>query len=416
MSCQLRSALRRACVGLAAGAVFAGGGVAYARECDDGAFAADQPPPAVLIVMDASRSMGKPVGGGGTRLAAAKAALRTVVDGLPERARVGLRLYGHRVSGAGRAAGCRDTELVAPVGALGREALTARIDSYHAVGSTPIGHALRLARPTFRPVRQARSCSCPTAATTAPLRNPARSPASWPPPGPASASRRSASRSGPARRQLRCIARRGRGVYRDAADADELAVALRALAARSVRTYTPVGARIRGGATQAAAAALSGGRFVDRIGADEDRWYAVRLQSAQRLAVAAVVSHACPFPRGLAEMTGTSLELTLFDPSGELPEASSGVANLFVGDESSESDGLLTDPIGARVDPSVKPTRPGRYLLRVRLSDNGNGVLADVLDGGSLPLAVHANITGGRRTCRPPAIARRRARLRAARP
>ena len=165
-----------------------------------------------------------------------------------------------------------------------------------------------------------------------------------------------------------------------------------------MRTYAPVGARIRGGAAQAAAAPLSAAASSISIGADEDRWYAVRLQSAQRLAVAAVVSHACPFPRGLAEMTGTSLELTLFDPSGELPEASSGVANLFVGDESSESDGLLTNPIGERGDPDVEPTRPGRYLLRVRLSDNGNGVLADVLDGGSLPLAVQANITGGLHT------------------
>ena len=149
--------------------------------------------------MDASRSMGKPVGGGGTRLAAAKAALLIVVDGLPGGARVGLRLDGHRVSGAGRAAGCRDTELVAPVGALGREALTARIDSYHAVGSTPIGHALRLAAGDLPSGAPGRSCSCPTAATTAPLRSHARSPASWPPPVPASASRRSASRSGPAR-------------------------------------------------------------------------------------------------------------------------------------------------------------------------------------------------------------------------
>ena len=54
--------------------------------------------------MDASKSMAKPIGGGevGSRLDAAKRALRTVVDGLPDGARVGLRLYGHRVAG-GRA-------------------------------------------------------------------------------------------------------------------------------------------------------------------------------------------------------------------------------------------------------------------------------------------------------------------------
>ena len=206
-----------------------------------------------------------------------------------------------------------------------------------------------------------------------------------------------------ARRQLRCIARRGRGVYRDAAGADDLAVELRALAARALRTYRPVGRSIRGGATEAAPAPIASGRYVDRIGADDDRWYAVRLATSQQLAVAAVVSHACPFPRGLAEMIGTALELDLFRPDSELPEASSGVANLFVGDESSESDGLRTMPIGHRGDPAFEPSPPGRYLLRVRLSDNGSGGLGDVLGGDTLALQVQANITGAGRP--PPSVA-----------
>jgi hypothetical protein len=147
-------------------------------------------------------------------------------------------------------------------------------------------------------------------------------------------------------------------------------------------------------ATPSAAAPLAAGRYVDRIGADQERWYAVRLERGQRLAAAAVVSHACPFARGLAEMFGTALELDLFRPDGELPEAGSGVANLFVGDESSESDGLLTMPVGEGGDAARQASRPGRYLLRVRLSDNGNGVLTDALDGASLALQLQANITG----------------------
>jgi hypothetical protein len=208
-----------------------------------------------------------------------------------------------------------------------------------------------------------------------------------------------------ARRQLRCIAARGRGVYRDAGDADELAVALRALAARATRTYRPVGRPVRGGATEAAAATIGSGRYLDRIGADGQRWYAVRLHRGQRLAVAAVVSHACPFSRGGADMIGTALELTLFPSDGEAREASSGVGNLFFGDESTESDGLLTNPIGERRDPASEPSRPGRYLLRVSLQDNGNGVLAEALADGSLALQVQANIAGGAPAA-PPAAAR----------
>ena len=398
------------CAGFA-GAVLACGGVAYARDCEDGAPDEDRPPPAVLIVMDASRSMGKPAGDGSSRLAVAKAALRTVVDGLPDGSRVGLRLYGHRVAGAGRAAGCRDTELVTPVGRLDRKALKARIAAYRAVGSTPIGRALRAAAADL-PAQAPGSivlvsdggdnCAPPDPCTVAGELAAAGTAVSIQAIGFQVGER--------ARRQLRCIAGRGRGVYRDAADADELAVALRALAARALRTYTPIGTPVRGGAIPAAAAPISGGRYIDRIGADEDRWYAVPLRAGQRLAAAAVLSRACRFPRGLAEMFGTSLELTLLDPSGELPEAGSGVPNLFMGDESSESDGLLTRPIGDRSDRGLEPSRPGRYLLRVRLSDNGNGVLSDVLDGGSLALGVQTNIIGGRRSApstvqRPPPAA-----------
>jgi len=390
-----RSALRRTCAAVAAGAVFASGGVAYARECARAAPAVDPPPPAVLIVMDASKSMGKPAGDGRSRLEVAKEALRTVVGGLPDGARVGLRLYGHRVSGAGRAAGCRDTELVTPVGPLDRGAMKTQVDSFQAVGSTPIGRALRAAvsdLPAGAPSSivlvsdGGDNCAPPNPCKIAGELAAAGTDVSIQAVGFQVGDR--------ARRQLRCIAARGRGVYRDAADAGELAVALRALAARGIRTYRPLGRPIRGATTAAAAPPVGTGRYVDRIEADGDRWYAVRLDEGQRLAAAAVVSHACPFPRGLSEMFGTSLELDLFEPGGEAPEASSGVANLFVGDGSSESDGLLTEPIGERRDPNFAPSRPGRYLLRIRLADNGNGVLTDVLDGGSLALQLQTSIGG----------------------
>ncbi len=401
---RLRPALRRT-GGLVAATVLASGGVAYARECDRVVADGDRPPPpAVLIVMDASKSMGKPAGDGRSRLAVAKAALRTVVDGLPTDARVGLRLYGHRVSGAGRAAGCRDTELVTPVGALDRTGLTAQIDSYRAVGSTPIGRALRAAADDLPP-------SGPTSIVLV-----SDGGDNCAPPDPCAIAGEVAAAGTDvsiqaigfqvgerARRQLRCIAGRGRGVYRDAGDADDLAVALRALAARATRTPQPVGRPIRGGATEAAPAAIGSGRYVDRIGADDDRWYSVRLDGGQRLAVAAVVSHACPLPRGGADMFGTVLELALFPSDSDAREAISGVGNLFYGAESTESDGLLTTPIGESYDPAIEPSRPGQYLLRVRLQDNGNDVLADALGGRSLPLQVQANISGAAPATPPPA-------------
>ncbi len=394
---------------LAAVAVLGWGGVAYARECSRASRDAAARPPAVLIVMDASRSMAKPVGGdeAGTRLDAAKRALRTVVGGLPDGTRVGLRLYGHRVPGATRAAGCRDTELVRPVGPLDRGGLISEIDRYRAVGSTPIGRALRAAAadlPADGPASVVLvsdggdNCAPPDPCVVA---------------GELAAAGRDLhieavgfQVGARARRQLRCIAAQGRGAYREAADAGELTVALRALATRAARTYRPTGRAVRGGASESGAAEIGTGRYLDRIGAGGERWYAVELGEGRRLAAAAVVSRTCPFATGTSTgLLATSLSLDLFEPGAEYPAARSAVANLFGGDESTESDGLLSLPVGRRPDPALLPSRPGRWLLRVSLHDNGLGTLAKLLGGTELPLQVQTNVSGGDRSASTPAPA-----------
>ena len=316
------------------------GGVAYARECERAVPDVDTPPPSILIVMDASRSMSKPAGDGRTRLQAAKAALRTLVDGLPEGARVGLRLYGHRVSGATRAAGCRDTELVAPVDELDRRALAAEIDSYEAVGFTPIGRALRAA-----------ATDLPAAGVTS-IVLVSDGGDNCAPPSPCAVAGQIARRgtdlsvqaigfqvSGRAREQLRCIAERGRGVYRDAADADELAVALRALAARGTRTFALMGTRVSGGAGERDATPISSGRFLDRIAPGDERWYRVALRGGQRLAASGALILVCPPDTGFLASIGTASSMDVRDRGSAAPDAVAATPNLFMEDISVESVG-----------------------------------------------------------------------------
>ena len=68
-----------------------------------GARAQAQPAPdkdaAVILVVDASKSMRADDGSGQPKIAAAKSALNTLVDELPDDAKVGLRVFGSRVSG-----------------------------------------------------------------------------------------------------------------------------------------------------------------------------------------------------------------------------------------------------------------------------------------------------------------------------
>jgi hypothetical protein len=104
------------------------------------------PPPgseALVLILDASGSMLRPDGSGGTRIESARAAVSSLVDRLPDGLDVGLRVYGHRVPSADKARACRDSELLVPVGPLDRERLTAAVASVQALGETPIGLSLR---------------------------------------------------------------------------------------------------------------------------------------------------------------------------------------------------------------------------------------------------------------------------------
>ena len=89
-------------------------------------------PPAtvnVQLILDLSGSMAQDVGGGETRMDAAKRVLNDVIDALPETegVNVGFRIYGHEGdnSNAGRTESCESTELVVPMDGVDKPALSA---------------------------------------------------------------------------------------------------------------------------------------------------------------------------------------------------------------------------------------------------------------------------------------------------
>ena len=199
-----------------------------------------------VIVLDASKSMNEDAGNGGTRLDAAKKAVGTLVDRLPDGVPLGLRVYGSKVSEASRAEGCRDTELTVPVGPLDKDALTSTVNALAGQGPDA-DRALAARRPgRSRLARRASAASSwsPTAATTARRRIPARRPSGSPSAASTSRSRSSASRSTTAfASSCSCIAEAGGGSYVDVDDADKLGDELLALLARAFRSYEPAGPR-----------------------------------------------------------------------------------------------------------------------------------------------------------------------------
>ena len=93
----------------------------------------------IEIILDASGSMSGQIDGR-RKIAIAHAALVALVGKLPDHTNVALRAYGHRKSND-----CSDVELLTPLGALDRGALTAQINAVNPAqeGRTPIGTSLK---------------------------------------------------------------------------------------------------------------------------------------------------------------------------------------------------------------------------------------------------------------------------------
>jgi len=72
--------------------------------------------PALRLIMDASGSMNASDGGAAPKSRRLRARSTASSNALPEDSLVGLRVYGHRIPNTDKARGCKDTELIAPVG------------------------------------------------------------------------------------------------------------------------------------------------------------------------------------------------------------------------------------------------------------------------------------------------------------
>jgi Ca-activated chloride channel family protein len=96
----------------------------------------------VLLVLDASGSMKGDDGTGTTKIDAARAAVRDVIEAAPADTPLGLRVFGYRVPSSDKAAACKDTELVTSVGVDNRDDMASFVDGVEAVGETPIGLSL----------------------------------------------------------------------------------------------------------------------------------------------------------------------------------------------------------------------------------------------------------------------------------
>ena len=330
------------------------------------ASAAAQPAPApserpsglapVLFILDASGSMAGDDGTGRTKIDAARDALRQLIGELPDGAPIGLRVYGHRVPDSDRANGCRDTELVVPVGPLERGRMIAAIDALAPTGFTPIGESLRAALGDL-PQDGPRTVVLVSDGID-----------TCAPPDPCDQARQLAADSvdlrietigfqtdAAAAGQLRCIAEVTGGQFRSADNAPELL--------RALREYEVAGAALAGAPGLAEAvegAELAPGQYRDSLQVGEQRWYVVELEEGQTLRTAATIVGTRE--GGVSPSASFALEVRGDDVLGELSCGTDTVER--IGQEARQVgiDGL-------RVQEQGLCQEPGRYAVGVRLED-----------------------------------------------
>lgn len=253
---------------------------------DDDAGTARAASEALLLIVDYSGSMKEPDGRGSTRIAAAEAALGEIITALPDGLDVGMRVYGHRVPSADKAAACQDTELAVPVGPLDRDLIRGTVDRLEPLGETPIGLSLQQAAqdlpddvPTTVILVSDGSDECWTDGLG---------------PEPCQVTRDLVAAGvdlrletiglqvDPAgREQLECMAEAGGGQFTSVEDAGLLADALAAARNRALRTFEVRGDPVAGGPSLIDATPVGPGTYTDSILDGESLWFAVDVAAGQ---------------------------------------------------------------------------------------------------------------------------------------
>ncbi|RZS43467.1 Ca-activated chloride channel family protein [Herbihabitans rhizosphaerae] len=272
-----------------------------------------------MLVLDASGSMKQADPTRGTKMEAAKHAVRSFVTGAPNESKVGLTVYGTGTgsSDAEKAAGCQDVRVLRGADTIDKPALTAAVDGIQPSGYTPIGTSLRKAAEAL-PKQGPRSIVLVSDGED-----------TCAPPDPCEVARELNQQGAKivmhaigfgvdakSRSQLTCIAQVTGGTYTDARDGGTLGRVLPRVTATALRNYQPAGLPITGTPAYSTAPVAAPGQYLDTIGQSETRFYAVDVPQGATAYFTGTMS----FPR----ITGVSrardintLQLQVFGAGGE---------------------------------------------------------------------------------------------------
>lgn len=244
-----------------------------------------QDPPKVELVLDVSGSMRERDVDGRSRMYAAKQAFNEVIDAVPDEVRLGIRTLGANYPGDDKTIGCKDSELLYPIGPVDRTEAKTAVATLAPTGWTPIGYALRKADKDLGDSGGTRRIVLITDGED-----------SCGQPDPCDVARELAAHGthlvidtlgltldAGTREQLSCIARATGGTYTAVQHTDQLTDRLKQLVRRSAETPLANPTELEGGKHCKDAPTLQPGVYSDRAVFGEHRWYRVAVQPGQEL-------------------------------------------------------------------------------------------------------------------------------------
>lgn len=373
-------------------------------------------PTKILFLMDVSGSMNAKLPGGQTKLAAAKQAIKQVAGSLPPGTDVGLRVYGSKISQpkSVNPKACQDTDLVMPIGPLDRSKLNHAVDSFKAVGETPIAYSMTKAvgdlgtsgrRVLVLVSDGEEDCvkdPCPTAKKLA---------------GSGVDIQFNAvgfDVSDKARKELKCIAGAGGGSYYDANESGSLTESLQKITTRALRPFRMTGSRVSGTPDPSSAPTLEAGQYLDSFPQSTTRrYYKINRQPGAGVAVSLTDVNAPVSDAG----SETAYNLSLQTPDGTTCDTGNGgstsygsarVTTVVVGAPAPTGGSSLGGPCAS--GPLVLQVTPNRYLesqpFRIELLVSSTPPATNIADlpapadkptaGKKIPAAKHADhVIGG---------------------
>ncbi len=269
--------------------------------------------PRVDLILDVSGSMGATDIEGKSRISVAQRSIDEVIDALPTEAQFGIRTLGATYPGNDKSVGCKDTQVLFPIGKTDKVEAKTAVATLRPTGFTPIGLALRGAAQDLGTGQTTRRIVLITDGED-----------DCAPPDPCDVARELAAQGthlvvdtlglahdDKTTQQLQCIANATGGTYTDVRTQDQLTGRVEQLVNRAADTYQVTPAKTAGTDKCATAPLLAPGVYSDREKFAEHRVYRVPVKPGQELRASVSVS----LDRPVARDYGVLLQAT--DQAGQ---------------------------------------------------------------------------------------------------